>query len=152
LCRLFEISGVTRVGSLPETWRYALLGGLVALPGTTFLYWQSSNELSLGPVLLGGLVAGYLYGGEACRQVGIRVGLIGGLPALWMLVDALAIVPGVGGPAWFRAVAGGMGVAAVVLFTLLAFVLAAVRGAVGVAMGGWLSKKTGRRRPTAADG
>ena len=144
---------MTRIGSLPETWRYGLLGGLVALPGTTYLYWQSGSELSLGPVLLGGLVAGYLYHGTERRRVGVRTGLIGGgLPALWMLADALGAVSGVGGPAWFRAVAGGMGVAAMLFFTLLAVALAAVVGTVGVALGDWLWKKTGRRRSATADG
>lgn len=143
---------MTRIGSLPETWRYALLGGLVALPGTTYLYWQSGTELSLGPVLLGGLVAGYLYHGTERRRVGVRVGLIGGLPALWMLADALGAVSGVAGPAWFRVAAGGMGVAAMLFFTLLAVALAAVVGTVGVALGDWLSQKTGRRRSATTDG
>ncbi|WP_049936111.1 hypothetical protein [Haloplanus natans] len=91
---------MTRIGSLPETWRY---------------------------------------------------GLVGGLPALYLLADALGSVSGVDGPAWFRAVAGGVGVVASLLFTLLAFALAAVVGAVGVALGDWLSKKTGRRRSATVD-
>lgn len=144
---------MTRIGPLPETWRYALLGGLVALPGTAYLYWQSGTELSLGPVLLGGLVAGYLYRGTERRRVGVRVGLIGsGLPALWMLADALGTVSGVAGPAWFRVAAGGIGVATMLFFTLLAVALAAVVGTVGVALGDWLSQKTGRRRSATADG
>jgi hypothetical protein len=40
-----------------------LLGGLVALPGTAPLYWQSSDALSLGSVLIGGLIAGHRYDG-----------------------------------------------------------------------------------------
>jgi hypothetical protein len=145
---------VTRIGSLPETWRYALLGGLVSLPGTTVLYWQSSNELSVTPILIGGLVAGYLFPGDRAgrRRVGVRTGLIGGLPALWMLADFLALVPGVGGPTWFRVAAGGIGVVTMLLFTLFAFALAAVTGVVGAAVGDWLSRKTGRRRPSSADG
>ncbi|AXG10952.1 DUF5518 domain-containing protein [Haloplanus rubicundus] len=143
---------MARIGPIPEPWRYALLGGLLALPGTAYLYWQSGTELSVGPVLLGGVVAGYLYRGTERRRVGVRTGLIGGLPALWMLADALAVVPGVGGPAWFRVAAGGMGVLTMLLFTLLAFALAAVAGVVGAAVGDWLSEKTGRRRSSPADG
>lgn len=137
--------------NLSETWRYALIGGLVALPGTTYLYWQSGTELSLGPVLVGGLVAGYLHAGDRStrRSIGARTGLIGGLPALWMLADALAVVPGVGGPTWFRVVAGGMGVGTMLVFALLAFGLAALVGVLGAAVGGWLSRKTGRRRSSA---
>jgi hypothetical protein len=143
---------VARIGPLPEAWRYALLGGLLALPGTAYLYWQSGTELSLGPVLLGGVVAGYLYRGPERRRVGVRTGLIGGLPALWMLADSLTVVSGVGGPAWFRVAAGGMGVLTMLLFTLLAFALAAVAGVVGAAVGDWLSEKTGRGRASPADG
>jgi hypothetical protein len=150
LCRLGERFAVSP--NRPEPWRYALIGGLLALPGTTYLYWQSGSELTLGPVLLGGVVAGYLYDGAERRRVGVRTGLIGGLPALWMLADALAVVPGVAGPAWFRAAAGGIGVLTILLFTLLAFALAAVAGVVGAAVGDWLSGKTGRRRSSPADG
>jgi hypothetical protein len=142
---------VTRTGPLSETWRYALLGGLIALPGTAYLLWQSGDELSLGPVLIGALVAGYFHAGDesARRSVGIRVGLIGGLPALWTLVDLFAAVPALGGPAWFQVVAGGMGVGAVLLFVLLVLGLAAVVGVLGAAVGDWLSRKTGRLRSTA---
>jgi len=142
---------VARTGPLPETWRYALLGGLIALPGTAYLFWQSGSELSLGPVLVGGLVAGYLHTGEtsARRSVGVRVGLIGGLPALRTLVDLFAAVPALGGPAWFRVVAGGMGAGAVVLFVLLVLGLAAVVGVLGAAVGDWLSRKIGRRQSPA---
>lgn len=138
--------------ALPESWRYALLGGLLALPGTTYLYWQSGDELSLGPILLGGLVAGYFYDGTERRRVGVRVGLIGGLPALPMVADALAVVRSVDGPAWFRAAAGGMGVLTILLFVLLAVALAAVAGVVGVAVGDWLSRRTGHRRSSSTDG
>jgi len=143
-------SGVTRTGPLS---RYALIGGLIALSGTAFLYWQSSSELTIGPILVGGLVAGYLYDGERSerRRVGVRTGLIGGLPALWLLADLLTATLGAGGPAWFRAAAGVMGVGAMLLFTLLTFALAAVTGVVGTAVGDWLSRKTGRRRPSVAD-
>ncbi|AZH26146.1 DUF5518 domain-containing protein [Haloplanus aerogenes] len=142
---------MSRTGPLSETWRHALVGGLVALPGTAYLLWQLGSELSLGPVLLGGLVAGYLHAGDtsARRSVGIRVGLIGGLPVLWMLTDVLVAVRGAAGPAWFQAAAVGMGVGAILTVSLLAFGLAAVTGVVGAAIGDWLSRKTGRRQSPA---
>ena len=98
------------------------------------------------------MIVGYRYGGTERRRVGIRAGLIGGLPALRMVADALAVVRGVDGPAWFRAAAGSMGVLTILLFVLLAVALAAVAGVVGVAVGDWLSRKTGRRRSSPADG
>ena len=83
--------------------------------------------------MLGGVVAGHLYRDTERRRVGVRTGLIGG-------------------PAWFRVAAGGMGVLTMLLFTLLAFALAAVAGVVGAVVGDWLSRKTGRRRASPTDG
>jgi len=142
---------MVQTGLRSETWRYALVGGLVALPGTAYLLWQSGSELSLGPVLFGGLVAGYLHAGDASarRSVGVRVGLIGALPALWMVGDVLATASSAGGPAWFRAVAVGTGIGTMLVFTLLAVGLAAVVGVVGAAIGDWLSRKIGRRGSSA---
>ncbi|MFB6196213.1 MAG: DUF5518 domain-containing protein [Haloplanus sp.] len=142
---------MARTGSPSETWRSALLGGLIALPGTASLLWQSGDELSLGPVLIGALVAGYLHTGDesARRSVGVRVGLIGALPVLPMLAGVLTAIPSADGPAWFRVAAAGMGVGTMLVFTLLVAGMAAVTGAVGAAVGDWLSRKTGRRRSTA---
>jgi len=142
---------VFRIGPLSDTWRCALVGGLVALPGTAYLLWQSGNELSLGPVLVGGLVAGYLHTGDrsARRSVGVRIGLIGALPVLWLLADVLGAASGASGPPWFQAAAVGMGVGAALTVSLFAFVLAAVTGVVGAAVGDWLSRKTGRRQSPA---
>ena len=88
-------SRVPRIGPFPDalsdTWRYALAGGLVALPATAIGYWLSGSELSLSPVLLGGVLAGYLARrgpGGAGVAAGVRAGLVGAFPALWLVVDS----------------------------------------------------------------
>jgi hypothetical protein len=79
---------MSEIGPPPQhertRWKYVLIGGLAALPFTALSYWPTGSELSLGAVLFGGILAGYLVtraGGER-SGVGIRVGLVGGLPVL----------------------------------------------------------------------
>jgi hypothetical protein len=143
---------MVRLGRRSETWRYTLLGGLIALPGTALLYWQSADTVTYGPILLGGLVAGYVYDGEKAtrRRIGARTGLIGGLPALWPLADMFGALPALAGPAWFRVAGTGLGVGTALVVSLVALGLAAVTGVVGAAVGDWLSRKTGRRGSPAA--
>lgn len=153
------VRAVLRTGPLPnpladETWRYAIIGGLVTLPWTALLYWQSADQLSLGPVLVGGVVAGYLCRGDDtdCRRAGAGVGLIGALPALWVAFELLTAASGMTGPAWFRIAAIGLGVGSLLAFLLVGFGLAALLGAVGAAVDNWASKKTGRQRPPVVGG
>lgn len=131
-----------------DRWRYALLGGLASISVTTLTYWQSGSELSLSPVFLGGLLAGYL----ACRETGsagdtgFRAGLIGGVPALWLLADVLGAASALSGPPWF--VATGL-VVTVGFLLVVVFGFAALVGALGGRVGGWLARRLGRgRSPT----
>jgi uncharacterized membrane protein YeaQ/YmgE (transglycosylase-associated protein family) len=133
-----------------DAWRHALVGGLASVPVTTLLYWQSTNELGLGPVFLGGLVAGYLHGSTGSRRVGARAGIVGALPALLLFGEVLSMLPGLSGPPWFLAAGGAMVVAGGVAFVALAAALSALVGVVGASVGGWLAGRTGRRRPPAA--
>ena len=124
-------------------WKYALIGGLASLPFTTLSYWQSGSELSLGAVLFGGILAGYLAvqaGGEL-SGVGPRVGLVGGLPVLWVLFDVLAATSGLAGPAWFVTSATLLTVGVTVVVAVLGFGIAALIGEVGARIGGWLAGK-----------
>ncbi|ELY63146.1 DUF5518 domain-containing protein [Natrinema versiforme] len=137
-----------------ETWQYALLGGLVSIPFTAASYLQTGSELSLAPVFFGALLAGFLAERAAGSNsgVGVRAGLIGGLPAVLLLVDLLAASSGLGGPAWFVALGLALllGFAAVV--GILAFGLAALVGIAGARVGGWLADRGSRRRPPATGG
>ncbi|WP_423751653.1 DUF5518 domain-containing protein [Salinirarus marinus] len=139
---------MSRIGPLPpdDSWRYAIIGGFASLPWTASFYWQSANRLSLGPILFGGVVAGYLCDANH-RRVGARAGVVGALPALWLLVDLFAAVTGAAGPAWFRVTAVGLGLGAALAVAAFAFGLAAALGVVGATFGDWLSTKAGRDRP-----
>lgn len=136
-------------GRVSDRWRYGLLGGLIAIPFTTFGYWQTGSKVSLGPVFLGGLVAGYLARQDIGdgRGVGLRTGLIGGLPALWMLIDMFGSSLELTGSWWFV----GIGLAFVATFaiavSLMALGLAAFIGEAGARIGSWLAELTGRQKP-----
>ena len=124
-------------------WKYVLIGGLTALPFTALSYWQTGSELSLGAVLFGGILAGYLVtraGGER-SGVGIRVGLVGGLPVLWVLFDVLAATSALGGPNWFVTGATVLTVGFTIVVALLGFGIAALIGEIGTRVGSWLADK-----------
>ena len=129
--------------NIPRQWRYAVVGGLIALPVTAFGYWQTGSELSLSPVLFGGLLAGYLAKRQAgeSRGVGIRAGLIGGIPILWAILDILSATSALGGPEWFITGATVLTVGFSAVVAVLGFVLAAFIGEVGAKLGSWLAGK-----------
>jgi len=129
---------------LSERWRYALLGGLLAVPFTTASYWQTGSELSLGAVFWAGMAVGYLAKrrGLPSTPVGVRAGVVGALPGLWMAGDIVAFVLTLSGPGWFRAAQ----LLVVVVVTVLTFVLAAAVGGLGARLGGWLAERSGHPR------
>lgn len=130
-----------RSSELSDTWRYALAGGLVAIPLMTLGYLGTGTELSLGPVLLGGVVAGYLATRDTGthRGVGARVGLVASLPASIAVGDILLATRGLGGPNWFVAagIALAVGTAAAVFAVTVGFSI--LTGVVGARVGGWLA-------------
>jgi hypothetical protein len=134
---------------MTETWKYALIGGLVSLPFTIGLYWQSGmeNELSLNMVFFGGLLAGYLASAAATEtnssSVGFRAGVVGGLPGLWLVAELLDAAIAWSSPLWFRVVAVSM---LAVGFTTVLLGFAGLVGLLGAKAGGWLAKKTGAYR------
>jgi hypothetical protein len=122
-------------------WTYALLGGGVALPVVVFSYWQTGSELSLTPVFFGGILAGYLATRRTgtCDGVGSRVGVVGGLSVVWPLADLVAASSWLSGPTWFVWSASALTVGMTVSFGVLVLGFAAVLGAAGARVGGWLA-------------
>jgi hypothetical protein len=134
---------------LTETWKYALLGGIASVPFTVGLFWLSGtgSEFALDVVLLGGLLAGYLArAGSAdasSTSVGVRAGVVGGLPGLWLLVDVLRAASALAGPVWFQVAAVSM---TVVVVTTAVLGFAGVVGVLGAKVGDWLAEKRGVQR------
>lgn len=137
---------------MSDAWRYGLLGGLVSLPFMTASYWQTGSELSLGPVVFGGLLAGYLAkrGTGTSRGVGYRAGAIGALPTLWMMGEVVLAARALAGPAWYVVVGTLFAVGAVLTVALLGFGLGAISGEVGARIGGWFAGRGEGPTPPAA--
>ena len=93
---------------ISDPWSYAVVVATFSIPLTALTYWQTGWELALSPVLLGGLIAGYLatHRTGTSAGVGSRAGLLGGLPAVWIVPDLLAASAALSGPPWF--LAGGL--------------------------------------------
>ncbi|QRV16252.1 DUF5518 domain-containing protein [Haloterrigena salifodinae] len=132
-----------------DGWKYALIGGLVALPFTAAVYRRTGSRIGLGPAFVGGLIAGYLHDGFANERarIGAVSGVIGALPALWVLGELLSFITlETGSPGWFRAVSVALAIG--VIATV--FVLAAGVAAISARVGDWASSKAGRTRPPTA--
>ena len=135
---------------MTETWKYALIGGLLALPFTALAAWRSPENISLGIVVVGSVIAGYLVkrrGGNS-TATGLRAALIGGFPAVWPLSELIWAIPTVPNPLWFQAVGVGM------ILTAGGFLLAvvAVFGALAGRVGGWLAERRGHGGVAGAGG
>jgi hypothetical protein len=124
-----------------DQWRYALVGGLASLPFTTLSYWQTGSELSLNALVFGGILAGYLTVRADCTPTGVgaKVGVIGGLPVLWVVFDIVAATAGLAGPAWFLTSATLLTGGFVIGVGALGFGLAALVGELGSRIGAWLA-------------
>jgi hypothetical protein len=115
-------------GFVPETWRYALIGGIISIPLSLGLYWSScmGNDFSLNMVAVGGLLSGYLAKRNSvdAKPAGIRAGLIGALPGLAWILPQIA-----------RKVAAGWSLLPIAvflcLFTVIIFGIGAVAGVIG---------------------
>lgn len=141
-----EIGHSTRNTS--QVWTYGFLGGLVSLPVTAVSYWRTGSEVSLTPVILGGIAAGYLATrrtGES-SGVGVRAGLIGGFPVIWMLFDILTAMSELAGPAWFVTGATLLTIGFIVVFAVVGFGMSALLGEAGAKVGSWLAEKRFNRQ------
>jgi hypothetical protein len=134
---------MARIGplQLTESWKYALIGGLLALPFTALEVWRSPGNVVLEMFVVGSLLAGYLVkrrGGNS-TATGLRAALIGGFPALWILPEMLSTIANIPNPPWFQAVSIGMALA----FGGLALALLAILGALAGRFGGWVAEWRG---------
>jgi len=138
---------------LSPAWRYALVGGVVALVLIVVFQWLPGprTELSLNAVFVGGLLAGYLARTRApsvdATAVGVRTGLIGSLAGLLLLVEIVTTGATLSSPLWFRVAGTGLLAGTMLGFTVVVAVLA---GLLGAHVGGWLGGKTGKRSRPAA--
>lgn len=139
----FERSSVVRTGPLrlTESWKYALVGGLLALPFTTLEVWRSPENMRLGAFVVGSMLAGYLIKrrGGSSTTTGLRSALIGGFPALWILPEALWAAADVPNPLWFQAAS----IVTALAFGGLVLILLAAVGALAGRFGGWLAEWRG---------
>src|SRR6056297_1102706 len=126
---------------ISDTWKYALLGGLPALPFTILEVWRSADTMTFDVFLIGSALAGYLikrHGGNS-TATGLRAALVGGSPALWVLVDLFRTIPAGPNPLWFQVVSTvlllGLGVVIIVVLAVL--------GALAGRCGGWLAERRG---------
>ena len=126
---------------MTETWKYALIGGLLALPFTALAAWRSPENISLGMVVVGSAIAGYLVkrrGGNS-TATGLRAALIGGFPAIWAVNELLWAIPTIPNPPWFQAV----GVAMILMVGGIILVVVALFGVIAGRFGGWLAERRG---------
>jgi len=133
---------------LSMTWKYALFGGLAALPFVAASYWQTGSHLSLNAVFWGGLLAGYMVKrrGRESTPVGLRAGIVGSLPALWFVVEGASLVREFSQPVWFDAVQ----FVALLGLVVVSLLFGAIVGALGGRLGGWLAERSGHPREPAA--
>lgn len=142
-----------RFRSLPadERWRVAIICGLLALPLTTLSYWKTGSEIGLWPIVFGGVLAGYWFEGPAVERsrVGVRAGLVGALPTVWLLGDLLWFIHvELGGPAMSRLLQSAVAVAGVAGILVIAVVAAMI----GARIGGWLRGTLDRYGPSVVTG
>lgn len=138
-------SPLTRSRDLPPVWRYGLVGGLASLPFTVGAYWWSGGggRMSLSFVAAAGLVAGFLAAGRVddVGRAGLRAGVVGALPVLWLAYRLLETTFAPMEPAWFRAA----GVFGAVVLAGLGLFLSGVVGSLCGKVGGWLAVEAGLR-------
>jgi hypothetical protein len=135
---------------MTESWKYALIGGLLALPFTALEAWRSPENITLGMVVLGSMLAGYLIKrrGGSSTATGLRAALIGGLPTVWALGELLWAVPNIPNPPWFQVVGIGM----ILAFGGVMLAVVAIFGALAGRFGGWLAERRGHSGATSAGG
>ena len=126
------------LSSVPDGWRVPLVVGGASIPFSIASYLQSDSTMSLWPVVIAGLIAGYWTGGA--DRVGARTGFVGGLAVLWIVVEMVLLVPDLTGPTWFL-VAAAVGSVA---FAGLGLAFSTFLGWLGARIGAWMAEQWGR--------
>jgi len=125
------------------TWRrrYSLVGGLVAAAFVSWSYLDGRSSMSLTAVFFAGLVVGALAKRRhgTATGVGVRTGLVGGLPILWILATVFGAATALSGPAWFVAAGWLMVLGGVATVGVLGFGLSALLGEAGAKVGAALT-------------
>ncbi|MBX0325429.1 DUF5518 domain-containing protein [Halomicroarcula sp. F13] len=135
---------------LSKTWKYAMIGGVLAAPFTALEAWQSPENMTLEMIVVGSALAGYLIkrdGGNS-TATGLRAALVGGLPALWALTELLQAVPTLPNPLWFQATS----IIVILVFGGTILSVIAVLGALAGRFGGWLAERRGHGKTPDARG
>jgi hypothetical protein len=106
------------------------------------------NELSFNMLFFRGLIASSLAkrGPKTVdsTDVGLRAGVVGGLPGVWLLAEMVRVVTAATGPLWFRVVGGGF---ILFSFIVLLFGFAALVGLLGAKIGAWLVPRSRSQKP-----
>ncbi|WP_435320654.1 DUF5518 domain-containing protein [Haloarchaeobius sp. TZWSO28] len=135
-----------------ENWRYSLPGGVVAAALVALGYTETAPDVSLGAVLVVGIVVGFLskrhYGSS--KGTGVLTGLIGALPFLLVLGQLLTATSGLAGPAWFTVAGTVMTVFVGIAVAVMGFGLSALLGELGARVGGALTSSGAPPQTTAS--
>jgi hypothetical protein len=129
--------------SLDDSWGYALVFGALSIPPTVLWSDFAANSMNATAVLLAGILAGATYGGGVAdgRAVGLRVGVVGTVPALAIYADMAAEL-------WTAATAPGVSTARLVFVAVIGpgvmLFLAAVTVFVGL-VGGLIGVRISER-------
>lgn len=121
-------------------WAYALPAGL----GSAVYVLNNVSQtgtLDYTIILWAGFIGGILTlnRSKMARRVGFQTGLVASLPLVWDIASLGSVIPTFNQPAW-------VGVLQVVMLLAtvgIAVLFVSVGGAVGAAVGNWLSQKVG---------
>lgn len=128
-----------------QTWKYALLGGLISIPLVLGDYWLSGmgNYFSINMVFFGGLLAGFLAQRSSANagRAAIGAGIVGGLPGYLWILPAMVRTGSSFATAWSSPIAATV---LMVLGGVMLIGISALAGLLGGIVGGWLAKKIDR--------
>ena len=128
-----------------RSWTYPIVVGLGSIPFTLLAQWLSAGTLVLLPVLLAGLLVGYIFAEQrtSSRSVGWRAGLVGGLALLWGGVHFITMIP----EHPFSLAAAGFAFLSSAIVIGLYIVIFGVVGGIGGILGEWMADRVDGLQP-----